>query len=138
MSPRHPEDDATIPDDSDLWRRIHPDWIVYDENLKAWRLSSQAFNDDSEGGPMSVVLAPEVLASARTPMDILARFRGYSLAAVRAALARELSQGIKRDPEPDEPAHAVVVGKKTSSVRKSFSRRARWEVPPPDRPAPSA
>jgi hypothetical protein len=138
MSPRHPDDDATIPDDSDLWRRIHPDWIVYDENLKAWRLSSQAFNDDSEGGPMSVVLAPEVLASGRTPIDILARFRGYGSAAVRAALARELNQGVKRDPEPDEPAHAVVVGKKTSSVRKSFSRGARWEVSPPDRPAPPA
>ena len=138
MSPRHPEDDATIPDASDLWRRIHPTWVIYDENLRAWRVSSQAFNDDSEGGPMSVVLAPEVLAAGRTSKDILARFMGYSLAAVKAALARELNQGVKRAPEPDEPAHAVVVGKKTSSVRKSFSRGARWEVPPPDRPAPSA
>jgi len=130
MSPRHPEDDATIPDNSDLWRRIHPDWIVYDENIKSWRLSSQAFNDDPEGGPMSVVLAPEVLASRRSAADILARFTGYSLAAVTAALARELNQGVKRDPVPDEPAHAVVVGKKTSSVRKTFSRKARWEIPP--------
>lgn len=130
MSPRHLEDDATIPDTSDLWRRIHPTWIIYDENLKSWRPTTQAFNDDSEGGPMSVVLAPEVLASGRTSKDILARFTGYSLAAISAALARELDQGIKRDPEPEEPAHAVVVGKKTSSVRKTFSRKARWEIPP--------
>jgi hypothetical protein len=48
-----------------------------------------------------------------------------------------LNQGVKREPEPDEPAHAVVVGKKTSSVKKTFSKRARWEIPPLELNSPS-
>jgi hypothetical protein len=49
--------DPSILDEDDLWRRIRPDWVVFDENLGRARPTSQAFNNDRAQEPMSVDLA---------------------------------------------------------------------------------
>lgn len=124
------EDDATVSNDAQLWRRIPPNLIVPDKNRGGVRISSAAFEDHPNGTPMSVVLGDDVLASGRNPSSIVAGHDGFCLASVTAGLARSLNQGIARRPLSDEPAHAEVFGKKTGAVRKKFSREAAWIIGP--------
>jgi hypothetical protein len=122
-----PPDDLTIPDDAVLWRRI-PSWHwVQDENLGRMRPSTAAFEDDDDGSPMSVALASECAG----PEVVLAGHEGFALAAFTAGFARQRGQRIARDPRPGEPWHAVVIGKKTHSVRKQLARDCQWVVAPP-------
>jgi hypothetical protein len=125
-------DDPTIVDTAQLWRRIPSAWVVFDENLRRNRPSSQAFNDHPDGSGMSVVLGDDLLASGRQPENALAGNANHFLASILAGLARECRQLVCRRPTAAEPAHAEVVGKKTASVRNQFARAARWIIPPPD------
>ena len=120
-------DDPSIPGEAVLWRRIPPHHFVRDENRNSIRPSSAAFEDHPDGSPMSVVLAAE----AAGPLQVLAGHPGFALAAFPAGLARDCEQKIVRDPLPDDPAHALVVGKKTRSVRKRLAVESVWAVSPP-------
>jgi hypothetical protein len=125
------QDDLSIADDAELWRRIPADWVVWDGNLRQMRPTSQAFCNHPNGTPMSVALA-HILAQCGTgPDEVLAGHSGFALASLTTGLARECGQMVARDPLPDEPAHALVVGEKTHSVRKRFASKCRWIVPPP-------
>jgi hypothetical protein len=124
-------DDPTIADEAPIWRRIPPWHVVFDENSRRFRPSSAAFEDHPNGTPMSVLLGEEVLNSGRSPESVLTAYEDFSLVSFSAQLAREIGQGIIRKPIPDEPAHAEVFGKKTASVKKAFSRRCEWVLPPP-------
>lgn len=123
------EDDATIVDAAQLWRRIPPQHIVPDEHGGS-RISSAAFCDHPGGSPMSVVLGDDLLAAGREPSSVIVGHDGFGLASVTAQLARSLNQGIARSPLPDEPAHAEVFGNKTTSVRRRFARAAVWIIKP--------
>src|SRR5262245_34131208 len=125
------QDDTSISDAALLWRRIPPWHFIYDQNSQRWRPSSAAFADDPDGGPMSVVLADAILAAGRTAVSVLTGHDGYGLVAVPVSLVRECSQGVVRDPLPQEPAHAFVFGPKPKSVQKRLAREAVWVIPPP-------
>lgn len=125
--------DPTIPNDAELWRRIPPHHIFYDENEGRWRPSTAAFENHPNGSPMSVLLGEMVLRSGRGPLDILTGYEGYALASIAAGLARQCNQGVAREPLPDEPAHAVVFGEKTYSVKKRFACGCGWAVGPTNR-----
>lgn len=120
------QDDLTISDDTTLWRRIPPAWVVYDENQGRSRPSSQAFQDDRNEEPMSVYLADECDGHD----EALAGHEGFFLVSVTAEQVRSLGQGIARDPLPDAPSHCLVFGKKTKKVRSSLAKRADWVVAP--------
>jgi hypothetical protein len=124
-------DDLTILDESELWRRIPPRHFVKDENVGQMRPSKAAFDNHPNGSPMSVVLADVVTESGRDPGAVLTGHERFALAAITARLARSCEQGIAREPLPNEPAHAVVFGKKTDSIKKRLARGSRWIVPPP-------
>jgi hypothetical protein len=124
------EDDKSILDDAELWRRIPPWHVVEDKNRGRRRISKAAFEDHPDGTPMSVVLGQDVLAAGRDAYSVVARYDAFCLASVTAGLARSLNQGIMRKPLDDEPAHAEVFGKKTDSVRKKFARAAIWVIGP--------
>ena len=125
-------DDLTIAGDAWLWRRIPSRHFFFDENLGRNRPSKAAFEDDEDGHPMSVVLADLVTASGRGSADVLKGHEGFAVAQITAGLARSKQQGVQRDPFPDEPAHALVFGNKTDSVRKAFAKTCEWVIPPPD------
>ena len=135
MSSREYLDDPTIPDKAELLRRIPSHHFYFDENLGQVRPSSAAF-DDPDGSPMSVILAEVLSQSGRALETTLAGHEGFALASITAGLARECGQGIAREPLPDEPAHAVVFGKKTKGVRKRLARAALWVVSPQGLPSP--
>src|SRR5882724_4978871 len=122
--------DKTILDEADLYRRIPPNQIVRDENQGILRPSSQAFEDSRDGTPMSVVLADVLSAAGRAPESVLIRLEGFALASITAGLARDCGQGVARDPTDDEPAHALVFGKKTGSVRGRLAKECRWVIEP--------
>jgi len=135
------QDDESIPDDSLLLRRILSDpniHIVWDDNLGCWRPSSAAFDNDRNGNPMSVVLSVELVRLNRSMESALRGHKdGYSLASVTAGFTRNLSQiqKIVKDPTPEEPAHGLVAGKKTQSVRRNLAKNSQWIVEP-DLPKP--
>ena len=103
MTPEPPpyEDDPTIEDDAELWRRIPPQFIVEDQNQGGKRISSQAFQNQDKIA-MSVAIADLVRESDRDATSILEEFENYGLASVIAGLARSLKQGVRRDPTPEE------------------------------------
>ena len=123
-------DDPTISDDAALWRRIHPSWIVEDENRSGVRVSSAAFDDSSDGSPMSVLLEAVVRETDRGVEGILSGFSSHGLASFTAGCARGCNQGVARDPLPDEPAHAFVFGPKSKSNKRCLARRAVLIVQP--------
>jgi len=123
-------DDPTIPDSSELWRRIAPEQIVSDENLGGLRPSSAAFDNHPNGSPMSVCLADVLADLGRGPSTVMVGHNDFSLAAITAGLARECNQGVARDPLPEEPAHGSVIGKKIYAVRKKLASRCRWVIEP--------
>ena len=122
-------DDPTIPNDAHLWRRIPKHHFVYDENIDEWRPSSAAFEDDTDGSPMSVFLATILQERGEDANAILVGHEDFAVASITAGLARSRSQMIVRDPLPESPAHALVVGNKTYSVRKEFAKKCEWVVP---------
>jgi len=124
------EDDPSILNDDELWRRIPPWHVVEDGNRGGKRISKAAFEDHPDGSPMSVVLADEVKATGRDAHSIVEGYEEFCLASVTAGLARDLNQGVMRKPLDDEPAHAEVFGKKTDGVRKGFAREAVWVIGP--------
>jgi len=123
-------DDTTIADDSELWRRIHPTWVVFDGNTGTWQVSSAAFDDSKNGSPTSVLLADLVRESGRTAQDVIANYSGYSLASITAGEARGCGQGVARNALPDEPAHAYVFGQKTKAAERCLARHAKWVIAP--------
>jgi hypothetical protein len=76
---------------------------------------------------MSVVLASEAVE----PEVMLKGHEEYGVVAFTAGVARSKQQIVVRDPLPDQPAHALVLGRKTDSVRRALARAARWIVRPP-------
>ena len=111
-------DDPTILDPHLLLRRVHPKFWVPDKKVAGgYRAASGAFEDDSDGHPMSVFLQ-EVLTS---PRDCLVGHLGYRLVRFTAGFARGLHQRIAKDPDNGGPAHAVIVGLKTHAIRRQFA-----------------
>jgi hypothetical protein len=127
----HYPNDPSIENETELLRRIPPWHFILDQNLGRFRPSSAAFEDDDANDPMSVCLRTVLTAENREVATVLAGHSGYALASITAGLARGHNQTVYPDPLPEETAHAVVCGMKKSSVKKSFSRSAKWVVQPP-------
>src|SRR5690349_7892727 len=113
-----PDDPASIPDETRLFRRISPYWVVYDKNRKERRPTSQNFDDSQDGTPMSVYAENIAIAHGEKPDDFLkGHWSAYFLAAVRAGSMRQQGQRVYPDPhnqDPDDshPSHSAVAGRK--------------------------
>lgn len=123
-------DDPNIAADAVLWRRIFPKWKVLDENVGGWRVSSAAFDDSDDGTPTSIYLCSVVIDSGRSVNDLLSGFDGYGMASLLAGSARGCGMAVVPAPEPDEPAHAFLAGKKSKPAKRCLYRAAQWVVPP--------
>jgi len=124
MSVQKYVDDPTIEDDAELWRRLNPEWVIWDENMGCHRPSTAAFDNSRDGSPTSFYLAEIVRQTDRDEDAVLAPFPGYSLASVSAGEARDCHQGVTRDPLPEEPAHALMFGPKTKSTKRCLAQKA--------------
>jgi hypothetical protein len=125
------QDDPSVLPHHVLWRRI-PGWhFVWDANRNAVRPSSAAFDNDSDGSPMSIQLAAVLAEYGRGELEVLQGHTGFALARFLAEAARNCGQMIVPEPGPGDPAHGLVVGDKPPSVRKKLQRASEWQTEPP-------
>jgi hypothetical protein len=132
MSERSPTNDPSIANDEVLLRRLQPDWIVPGDHGRM-RIASAAFKHEE----MSIVFRTLLESQRRFVQDALSGHLDNSLCSITAGLARDLAQGVVYDvAPPNDPAHGLVVGKKTKAVANRFAREAAWVIPsapPPTR-----
>lgn len=114
-----PVDDAGIPDDADLWRRIPPEQMTRDDGAPGGRRPSSGNFDDPE---LSVVIAAECQGGIET---LLRGLDCFGVATVTVRDVRRLGLGIIRVHEEGLPGHAVVTGRKTGSKSRALARACR-------------
>jgi len=125
-------DDLTIEDDTELLRRIPP--IHFHQESDGYlRPSSAAFENHPSGGSMSIIITNALEKLDTQLKRMLIGHDDYGVVSFTAGLARKFGQKIVRDPVDGEPAHGLVVGKKTGSVKRNLYKGCRWVVPPPPR-----
>jgi hypothetical protein len=117
-----PEDDRSVEDACRVYRWLGHNDFKWDYNLARARPTSAVFQHDE----MSVVLGDTLAESDRQPEDVA----NPCLVSLEAGCVRARSQTIRRDPTEDEPAHGLVVGRKTGSVRNALARCAALVVGP--------
>lgn len=107
-----------VEDAEPLYRRVHPTFVRPDGSL-----SSQAFS----GEEMSVDRAHYSSVE-----ESLLAYDGYGLAELVTRAARELNQEVRAAKLLLNPAHALVVGKKSKGVARRLAAVARWvkNIPP--------
>jgi hypothetical protein len=117
------------PDDLVL-RRIPAVWVVSAADGTPCA-TSQAFENDRDGGPMSAFLDSALRENGLHRTDIIQGHPGfYAVALTVDTLTRE-EQTVVRDPiEPPQhicdPAHVLVVGQKGLGRRRRLAKAARW------------
>ncbi len=107
-----------------VWRRIPPRHFPKKPGVE--RPDSPAFDDDSDVEPMSVVIARE----GRDPREVLLGHDGFGLVELTIEELEAAGQEVVRDPLPEEPDHALVMGTKTLATRRLLAKTRRWVVPP--------
>lgn len=122
-----PEDDPTIGDDEYVWRRVPRDSVKYESGPP--RASSGAFNDSSDGTPMSVDLA----LLAPSPEWSLGNCDG-GLVRIKVGDLRAGGFGVTRHPLEDNPAHCYVTGRKSTGKRQKIAKMSEWVINPPEHP----
>ena len=124
-------DDQAVGDEVALLRRI-PHWhFHYDRKLKRYRPSSAAFEDDSDGDPMSVYRNDIITSEQGTVERVMVGYKDFGLVALGARYLRSKEQTVFPDRLPEESSHTKVCGPKTDSRRRGFAKQARWVIPPP-------
>ena len=108
--------------DALFWRRVPADWVVIDENLGRRRPSSAAFDDDRDGGPMSMYEAN----AGNSVDDILIGHESYGVASLTGAQLSSMGFKVYARPEPGYPAHVEVEGKKTGGLKSKMAKNCLW------------
>lgn len=121
------QDDSTIDDLDALWRRIHPNWWIPDQNGGGKRLTSAAFQNHKGTISCSVLLGAEMRNNGKNIQDALAGREGYGLAEISAGQARASSdppQVLVREPTVADPEHANIVGEKRKPAQRVLREAA--------------
>ncbi|MCK5798943.1 MAG: hypothetical protein KAI47_17245 [Deltaproteobacteria bacterium] len=124
-------DDVEGIGDADLLLRRVPWWhIIWDQNTERWRPSSAAFeNNPKDGSPMSVRMGPLLESMGFSLASVLDDYPDFGLVEFPAGEARTKNQVVAFDALENEPAHAVVAGRKTGGVKKHLMKSSRWSMP---------
>ena len=127
------KDDPSISNTEVLLRRLQPDWLVPGDHGRM-RIASAAFKHEE----MSILFLTLMHRQSRTSAEALGGYPDNSLCSIMAGLARELGQGVVYDLDPpNDPAHGLVIGKKTKSIANRFAREAVWVIPEVAPPIPT-
>ena len=121
------QDDSTIDDLDALWRRIHPNWWIPDQNGGGKRLTSAAFQNSKNTNSCSVLLEKEMRINGRSIQDALAKRDGYGMAKILAGQARASSdppQVLVRESTVADPEHANIVGEKRKPAQRVLREAA--------------
>lgn len=114
-----------IVDDEELLHRgiIVEQWIIFDNNLQRYRLTSAAFKDSE----ISVDIA-----SKTTPQESLDRLPKHkALASLVSRDPKELECDVVTDPKVGNPAHALILIKSGKGrVARLLAKKCNWSIPP--------
>ena len=124
VASRVPESKEPIPGDTRLYRRLHPDQVVWDDNEHRLRASSAAFKDEH----LSVNLGNELARINKTPAFALRAHPRHSLGWFSAAFARARDHVVIPKPTEDDPTHGEVIGRKTGSCATAFAKVLEIEI----------
>ncbi|HWE53741.1 MAG TPA: hypothetical protein VG273_28380 [Bryobacteraceae bacterium] len=128
-------DDPTILNGDRLFRRVQAQanqLVIEADGCK--RPSSAVF----KAPELSVNIESVMVAQGRLPEDVLAGFSGWYLTSITAGDVRGFdaergeSHPIVRDADPpNDAAHGLVLGKKSSAFANAMRRSHKWIVAPP-------
>jgi hypothetical protein len=116
--------DAPIADTTELYRRVHVDQIVWDDNIKRLRPNKNVFKDVE----LSVHLGDVLDDEDRLPSSVLDGKPNHHLVALTAGFVRNEEQVVSRDPQSHDESHGLVTGAKPKPRRDRFALAARWEA----------
>jgi len=97
-----PQDDKDIPDGTELWRRIHPDFMADDDSAPSGRRPSSG---NFDGPELSAVIASECLLE-----TLLKGHETFGVACFTVAEIRAFGWGVIRVPDPELPGHVHITG----------------------------
>jgi hypothetical protein len=117
-------EDAPVPGDTSLLRRVHPSEIVWDDNDGCPRPGSGVFKDPE----MSVHLGDVLQDEDRAPETVLAGKPTYSLVSLTAAFVESEQQEVRRRPIDEDQSHGEVCGEKPRGRCRLFARTAEFVV----------
>ncbi len=123
-------DDISIKESVQLFRRVHPEQVVWDEYENRLRPTKAAFR----GEEMSVNLGDDLERERLEPTFALRNHPKHHLVSLTAGFARSEEQAVARSPFKDhpqfgdDPTHGDVNGRKPESRSKRFSLAAEWTV----------
>jgi len=130
------QDDPTVTNEDRLFRRVQPSPNQLVTEPDGSRRPSSAVFKDPE---LSVNVGSLMAKQGRTPEDALRGFPGYCLTSILAGDVRgyDLEKGenhpiVKDTAPPNDPAHGLVLGKKTNAFANAMRRAHRWVVAPPN------
>lgn len=116
------QDDSLIPNDEELYRRIVADWVV-SHPFRGTVLSSAAFSNER----LSVDRSSRVASPKETFDRGAPDTRG--VVSIMAGQARECGQAVVADPIEGNPAHSLIVGHKTKSIKRRLRDFSIWVYP---------
>ncbi len=114
--------DAPVPEDMSLYRRLHPSEIVWDDNDGCLRPTSGAFEDRE----MSIHLDDVLKDEGREPVSVLEGKPTHSLVSLTAGFVQNEEQEVRRTPKPEDASHGEVCGNKPKGRRRKFARAAEF------------
>jgi hypothetical protein len=120
-------DDPSIPNEDRLFRRVRPNQ-VRTELDGSKRPTSAVFKNPE----LSVNIESLMIQQRRLPEDTLADYRDDYLTSITAGNVREYNYPIVKDTDPpNDPAHGLVLGKKSSAFANAMVRTHKWIKSPP-------
>lgn len=124
-----PRDDPSIPDDDRLFRRVPPSQLRTEPD--GTRRPTSAVFKHAE---LSVNIESLMVEQGRPPEDSLASYPDNYLTSITAGNVRKYKYPIVKDTEPpNDPAHGLVLGKKSNTFASAMVRAHRWiKAPPPE------
>jgi hypothetical protein len=107
-----------------LYRRVHPSEIVWNDNDGCLRPCSGVFKDPE----MSVHLDDVLKDEQREPATVLDGKPQHSLVSLTAGFVKDEEQTVQRTPIPEDASHREVCGNKSQGRRRKFARTAEFVV----------
>lgn len=117
-------DDTSIPDETRLYRRLHPEQVIWDDNERRVRPSSAAFKDEF----LSISLGNELARISEPPSFALRDHPQHSLGWLTAEFARAEEQAVASIPTDTDPTHGEVVGRKKGARSTRLAKKVQIEI----------
>jgi hypothetical protein len=117
-------DDAPVPQDMSLCRRVHPSEIVWNDNDGCLRPGSGVFKDHEMRSTWTTCCETR----SERPSPYWTAKPQHSLVSLTVGFVEGEEQTVRRTPKPEDASHGDVCGDKSRGRRKKFARAAQFVV----------